>query len=332
MGADPTPHGASGRAVDPEGKVVARHRSPQGRRLHLGLPLPLVAVAAGAGGGRAHAATPGVPLVPRMIATVLAGSALAAAGQAALGRSLPGADDGAAVLATGAQELLTGSAAAPPAASVVVPSSPAAPDVAPPQPVDVSALVKSAELQRAAAERAAAAQAARDRAEAAAQATARAEAAARAKAAEAARRPAPAAPRPRSPRVAVPGGAVQMVTGVVTSGFGARWGRAHRGLDIAAPIGTPIHAPLAGEVIAAGPASGFGLWVRLRHTDGTVTTYGHVNRALVRVGQQVTAGQVIAEVGNRGESTGPHLHVEVQTPGGATVNPRPWLDDHRIGY
>jgi len=85
-------------------------------------------------------------------------------------------------------------------------------------------------------------------------------------------------------------------------------------------------------VVASGPASGFGLWVRVRHDDGTVTTYGHVNRSLVTVGEQVTAGEEIAEVGNRGHSTGPHLHMEVRTPAGTVVNPRPWLDGHGIGY
>jgi murein DD-endopeptidase MepM/ murein hydrolase activator NlpD len=123
-----------------------------------------------------------------------------------------------------------------------------------------------------------------------------------------------------------------MVAGRVSSGFGARWGKSHNGIDIAAPVGTPIHAPVAGEVIASGPASGFGLWVRVRHDDGTVTTYGHVNRSLVQVGEKVTAGEEIAEVGNRGRSTGPHLHMEVQTPGGTAVNPRPWLDGHGVGY
>ena len=123
-----------------------------------------------------------------------------------------------------------------------------------------------------------------------------------------------------------------MVAGRVSSGFGGRWGRSHNGIDIAAPIGTPIRAPLPGEVIASGPASGFGMWVRVRHDDGTITTYGHVNRSFVRVGEQVTAGEEIAEVGNRGRSTGPHLHMEVRTPGGTTVNPRPWLDGHGIGY
>jgi murein DD-endopeptidase MepM/ murein hydrolase activator NlpD len=133
------------------------------------------------------------------------------------------------------------------------------------------------------------------------------------------------------PRGSVRGG-VQMVTGRVTSGFGGRWGSFHQGLDIAAPIGTPIHVPLAGTVIDSGPASGFGLWVRVRHDDGTVTTYGHINRSLVKKGQKVAAGEEIAEVGNRGHSTGPHLHIEVTTPGGEKINPRPWLDQHGIGY
>ncbi|GAA1236508.1 M23 family metallopeptidase [Pseudonocardia alaniniphila] len=127
-------------------------------------------------------------------------------------------------------------------------------------------------------------------------------------------------------------GSVQMVTGRVTSGFGRRWGSFHQGLDIAAPIGTPIHAPLAGTVISSGPARGFGLWVRVRHTDGTITVYGHINRSLVRVGQRVSAGQEIAEVGNRGQATGPHLHIEVVTPGGVKINPQPWLNQHRIVY
>ena len=123
-----------------------------------------------------------------------------------------------------------------------------------------------------------------------------------------------------------------MVTGRVTSGFGGRWGSFHAGLDIAAPIGTPIHVPLAGTVISSGPASGFGLWVRVRHPDGTITAYGHINRSLVRVGQRVSAGQEIAEVGNRGQATGPHLHIEVVTPGGVKINPQPWLNQHRIVY
>jgi murein DD-endopeptidase MepM/ murein hydrolase activator NlpD len=125
---------------------------------------------------------------------------------------------------------------------------------------------------------------------------------------------------------------VQVIVGRVSSGFGARGGTPHMGMDIAAPIGTPIHAPLAGTVINSGPASGFGLWVRVQHADGTITVYGHINRSLVSVGQQVQAGQQIAEVGNRGESTGPHLHIEVITPGGTKINPQPWLDQHGFRY
>ena len=67
--------------------------------------------------------------------------------------------------------------------------------------------------------------------------------------------------------------------------------------------------------------------MRVRHADGTITTYGHVNRSLVSVGQRVTAGQVIAEVGNRGRSTGPHLHIEVTTPDGRKIDPRRWLTE-----
>ncbi|OLZ43533.1 hypothetical protein BS330_42520 [Amycolatopsis keratiniphila subsp. nogabecina] len=117
------------------------------------------------------------------------------------------------------------------------------------------------------------------------------------------------------------------VTGVITSNFGPRWGSTHYGLDIANKIGTPIRTPLRGIVIDAGPASGFGLWVRIRHDDGTITVYGHINDYGVRVGQRVEAGQVIAEVGNKGISTGPHLHFEVWEPGGRKADPLRWLKD-----
>ncbi|MTD58161.1 peptidoglycan DD-metalloendopeptidase family protein [Amycolatopsis sp. RM579] len=79
-----------------------------------------------------------------------------------------------------------------------------------------------------------------------------------------------------------------------------------------APIDTPIVAASGGRVIASGPASGYGLWVRIEHADGVITTYGHNNRNLVAVGQKVHTGQSIAEVGDGGESTGPHLHFLVE--------------------
>jgi murein DD-endopeptidase MepM/ murein hydrolase activator NlpD len=81
-------------------------------------------------------------------------------------------------------------------------------------------------------------------------------------------------------------------------------------------------------VARSGPATGFGLAVYIRGDDGAVTVYGHVNREFVSVGQRVSVGEVIAEVGNRGQSTGPHLHFEVHPNGamyGGAVNPAPWL-------
>jgi murein DD-endopeptidase MepM/ murein hydrolase activator NlpD len=113
--------------------------------------------------------------------------------------------------------------------------------------------------------------------------------------------------------------------GIFTSGFGYRWGVLHAGIDLANSIGTPIHAVSDGVVIDSGPTAGYGMWVKLRHADGTVTLYGHVNTTLVSVGQRVMAGDQIATMGNRGNSTGPHLHFEVLLGGNQRVDPVPWL-------
>ncbi|MFI5780164.1 M23 family metallopeptidase [Nocardia sp. NPDC051570] len=125
------------------------------------------------------------------------------------------------------------------------------------------------------------------------------------------------------------GGFVLPARGVFTSGYGQRWGSFHYGIDIAAPIGSPIYAVADGTVIDAGPAQGFGLWVRVRHNDGTITVYGHMYDFSVSVGERVRAGQQIARVGNRGDSTGPHLHFEVLI-GGQHVDPQPWLALHGL--
>ena len=110
--------------------------------------------------------------------------------------------------------------------------------------------------------------------------------------------------------------------GVLTSGYGRRWGRMHRGIDIAAPIGTPIMAAAPGEVITAGwNSGGYGKLVKVRHPDGSITLYAHNNRLLVRRGQKVEQGQQIAEMGSTGYSTGPHLHFEVHPSGRGAVNP-----------
>lgn len=113
--------------------------------------------------------------------------------------------------------------------------------------------------------------------------------------------------------------------GVWTSGFGYRWGVLHAGIDIANAIGTPILAAADGVVTDAGPTAGYGAWVKIRHADGTVTLYGHVNTWLVSVGQRVMAGDQIATIGNRGQSTGPHLHFSVLRNGTDFVDPVPWL-------
>lgn len=113
--------------------------------------------------------------------------------------------------------------------------------------------------------------------------------------------------------------------GIFTSGFGYRWGALHAGVDLAAPIGTPILAASDGVVIDVGPTAGYGAWVKIRHSDGTVTLYGHINTWTVQVGQRVMAGDQIATVGNRGNSTGPHLHFEVLLNGLNRTDPVPWL-------
>jgi murein DD-endopeptidase MepM/ murein hydrolase activator NlpD len=123
---------------------------------------------------------------------------------------------------------------------------------------------------------------------------------------------------------------VKPAEGRLTSGFGARWGTTHYGLDIANSIGTPIVSAADGVVIEAGPASGFGLWVRIQHDDGTITVYGHMQDFSVQEGERVKAGEQIARMGNRGQSTGPHLHFEVWDADGRKMNPRPWLIEHGV--
>lgn len=288
---------------------MSRHRSPKGRRAYHGPPLSALAAAAGSGGAHRSTALPSVfPTPMHAVAAVIVGGTLAAAAQQALITAMPAASDGLA-----AARASFNSAVAGPAATATV--SPVVPE---PAVADATSLVKAADLQQAAAK-------ARARAVAAAPAAAPA-------VGVPALAPAPAAPRPAAaPAPAAVGGPVRILSGPVTSGFGGRWGTVHQGLDIAAPIGTPIHVPMGGVVISSGPASGFGMWVRVQHSDGTITVYGHINRSFVQVGQRVAAGQVIAETGNRGQSTGPHLHIGVMQ-NGVYVNPKPWLDAHGFLY
>lgn len=118
---------------------------------------------------------------------------------------------------------------------------------------------------------------------------------------------------------------VMPTRGVWTSGFGYRWGVLHGGIDIANSIGTPVLAASDGVVVSAGPYAGYGNMVKVRHSDGTVTLYGHLSSWQVDVGQRVWAGDQIASMGNTGNSTGPHLHFEVLVNGADRVDPVGWL-------
>ena len=120
-------------------------------------------------------------------------------------------------------------------------------------------------------------------------------------------------------------GYVWPTQGTVTSGYGWRWGRMHKGVDVAGPVGTPIVAAAVGVVERAGWSSGgYGNIVEIRHPDGSLTRYAHNNSMSVSKGQSVKQGQQIAEMGSTGYSTGPHLHFEVHQ-GGAAVNPVAYL-------
>lgn len=110
----------------------------------------------------------------------------------------------------------------------------------------------------------------------------------------------------------------------MTSGFGPRWGRMHNGLDFAAAIGTPIYAPADGVVTFAGWSSGYGRLVKVQHAFGIETRYAHQSRIRVEVGQRVSRGDRIGDIGNSGRSTGPHLHYEVRV-GGTPVNPMTYI-------
>jgi murein DD-endopeptidase MepM/ murein hydrolase activator NlpD len=161
--------------------------------------------------------------------------------------------------------------------------------------------------------------------EVAASRAARAEAAAQAEAAAA--EAAAAAAEAARPKTVLPIDGARL-----TSGYGGRWGTFHYGIDLAAPMRTPEYAAADGVVLRAGSASGFGLAVYILHENGDVTVYGHMDKILVEPGEYVDAGETIALLGNRGQSTGPHLHFEVHKGGmdGKRVDPLPWLRDRGV--
>ncbi len=113
---------------------------------------------------------------------------------------------------------------------------------------------------------------------------------------------------------------------VVTSNFGARWGRMHKGIDIKVYIGDTIRAAFSGKVrIVKYEAAGYGKYVVIRHHNGLETIYGHMSAWLVSENQTVKAGQPIGLGGNTGRSTGSHLHFETRLCGMA-INPTTFFD------
>ena len=119
---------------------------------------------------------------------------------------------------------------------------------------------------------------------------------------------------------------IRPVSGTVTSRFGVRWGRTHKGIDIGASKGTPIKAAAAGTVTVAanGYNGGYGNYVIISHGNSVQTLYGHCNSLNVSVGQKVSQGQQIATVGSTGSSTGNHLHLEIRV-NGVAQNPQNYL-------
>jgi murein DD-endopeptidase MepM/ murein hydrolase activator NlpD len=119
---------------------------------------------------------------------------------------------------------------------------------------------------------------------------------------------------------------VMPAEGVLSSGYGMRWGRMHRGIDIAGPIGTPVVAAASGMVEFAGwNSGGYGNVIDIRHRDGSLTRYAHLSQVQVQQGDCVSQGQVIGEIGSTGRSTGPHLHFEMHLVGKGAVNPVGYL-------
>lgn len=115
--------------------------------------------------------------------------------------------------------------------------------------------------------------------------------------------------------------------GLFTSGYGWRWGRMHKGIDIANSIGTPILAVQDGRVSFAGWSDGgYGYLVEITHEDGSRSLYAHQSRILVQQDERVRQGQQIGLMGSTGRSTGPHLHFELHAPGYGAVNPMLVLD------
>ena len=119
-------------------------------------------------------------------------------------------------------------------------------------------------------------------------------------------------------------GLMEPIAGIITSRFGSRRSGTHTGLDIATSAGTPIRAASPGTVIHAGWKGSYGNLVKISHGNGIETWYAHCSKIYVNVGDQVNQGDIIAAVGSTGNSTGPHLHLEIRVNGQA-LNPQNYL-------
>ncbi|MEG0829497.1 MAG: peptidoglycan DD-metalloendopeptidase family protein [Anaerovoracaceae bacterium] len=113
-----------------------------------------------------------------------------------------------------------------------------------------------------------------------------------------------------------------------SSGFGPRWGREHKGIDLACPMGSSIHAADGGTVKFSGYKGSFGYLIMIDHQNGHVTYYAHNSELIAKVGDKVYAGQKIAISGSTGRSTGPHCHFQLDIDGVA-VDPTPYMEDNK---
>ncbi len=110
--------------------------------------------------------------------------------------------------------------------------------------------------------------------------------------------------------------------------YGSRWSTMHKGLDFAVPVGTTVHAVADGTIVKAGWDHWWGWHIVIRHKDGTESYYCHLSSFIQRRGE-VKAGEAIARSGNTGNSSGPHLHLEIHVDGNP-VDPARWLRQHGL--
>ncbi len=118
----------------------------------------------------------------------------------------------------------------------------------------------------------------------------------------------------------------------LTAGFGeyGLWSHAHTGQDFACPVGTPVHALGDGVVIFASYDGAYGNKIAIQHAGGLVTWYAHLSAFDVKIGDKVKAGQLIGRVGSTGNTTGPHLHLEIRPHEDDPIDPMPWLRAHGL--